>query len=131
MSRILVCKAATCPILCSSPPPPPSSPPVKCKDNNPQFCQHVSSDQDKLANCKQHPYNEHCKLTCGLCLPAPSPPPPSTPIVTTMNLGTLAGAAETSSVSVTLIGGGVAAVMVALLACLFLASRCVLPAPCS
>ena len=124
-AEILACKAANCPIVCFPPSPPPPSPPVTCADEDPHICQQVSSLQQQLNNCKQHPYREYCKLSCGYCAPATpmSPTLQSTPVVAPVSLATTAPAAETSTVSTTLIGGVVAAVSIALLACFFLASR--------
>ena len=124
-AEIRACKAANCPIVCFPPSPPPPSPPVTCADEDPHICQQVSSLQQQLTNCKQHPYREYCKLSCGYCAPATpmSPTPQSTPVVAPVSLATTAPAAETSTVSTTLIGGVVAAVSIALLACFFLASR--------
>merc|ERR1711988_1144913 len=53
-------------------PPPPSPPP--CHDINPEWC------SNKGARCDERSVYLDCQLTCGICAPAATGPPPPVPM---------------------------------------------------
>ena len=69
-----------CPAPLPPPPPSPSPPPSPCGDTDPDFCAaELTSPVELIQKCKEGPFYEKCKGTCGYCpgagMPPPSPPP--------------------------------------------------------